>query len=162
MSEFRPLMWHPSQEPGAKASDGTWGCPDAVQPYPAMHHSLVHPCTSPVGECCGLPQASFNLRFQSFLAAPKGMLLMAYEVQLSPICISMLIRFRYCAAPSKVAYIPRSMHHVWLRDEQLASQRLLWGNAGLHAGWRCLCKHQGSRGREACSPSVAEVCIVIA
>ena len=82
MSDFRPLMWHPSQEPGAKASDGTWGCPDAAQPYPAMHHSLVHPCTSPVMECCGLPQASFNLRFHSFLAAPKGMLLMAYEVSL--------------------------------------------------------------------------------
>ena len=80
MSEFRPLTWHPSQEPGSKASDGTWGCPDAAQPYPAMHHSLVHPCTSPVMECCGLPQASFNLRFHSFLAAPKGMLLMAYEV----------------------------------------------------------------------------------
>ena len=80
VSEFRPLMWHPSQEPHAKPSDGTWGCPDAAQPYPAMHHSLVHPCTSPVGGCCGLPQASFNLRFHSFLAAPKGMLLMAYEV----------------------------------------------------------------------------------
>ena len=82
VSEFKPLMWHPSQESHAKPSDGTWGCPDAAQPYPAMHHSLVHPCTSPIGGCCGLPQASFNLRFHSFLAAPKGMLLMAYEVLL--------------------------------------------------------------------------------
>ena len=74
------MTWHTSQEPGAKASDGTWGCPNAAQPYPAMHHSLVHPCTSPTLGCCGLPQASFNLRFHSFLAAPKAMLLMAYEV----------------------------------------------------------------------------------
>ncbi len=60
VSDFRPLVWHPSQDPGAKASDGTWGCPDAAQPYPAMHHSLVHPCTSLTKDCCGLPQASFK------------------------------------------------------------------------------------------------------
>lgn len=82
LSDFRPLVWHASQDPGAKASDGTWGCPDAAQPYPAMHHSLVHPCTSITKDCCGLAQASFDLRFRSFFAAPKAMLLMAYEVQI--------------------------------------------------------------------------------
>ena len=46
-----------------------------------MHHSLAHPCTSKSGAaCCGLAHASFNLRFQSFVSAPQGMLLMAYEV----------------------------------------------------------------------------------
>ena len=83
-SEFRQLTWHPSREAGAKPSDGTWGCPNAAQPYPAMHHSLVHPCTSAAQICCGLAQASFNLRFQSFFAAPKAMLLMAYDVIPAP------------------------------------------------------------------------------
>jgi hypothetical protein len=81
-SEFRPLSWRPSEAAGAKRGDGTWGCPDLGQPYPAMHHSLVHPCTSSSGACCGLAHAAFNLRFQSFVAAPQGMLLMAYEVPL--------------------------------------------------------------------------------
>ncbi|CAL8462880.1 g2414 [Coccomyxa elongata] len=84
-SEFRPLVWRGSAEPGAKRTDGSWGCPDAAQPYPAMLHSLIHPCASTTGPtCCGLPAASFNLRFQSFVTAPQGMLLMAYEVW--PIC----------------------------------------------------------------------------
>ena len=79
-SEFRQLVWHPSRDPGAKPSDGTWGCPNAAQPYPAMQHSLVHPCTATAQICCGLGRASFNLRFRSFFAAPKAMLLMAYDV----------------------------------------------------------------------------------
>jgi hypothetical protein len=81
-SAFRPLVWHPSEEVGASRTDGSWGCPDAAQPYPAMHHSLVHPCvasaTGPT--CCGYSSAAFNLRFLSFVTAPRGMLLMAYEV----------------------------------------------------------------------------------
>ena len=83
-SQFRPMVWHPSDTPGAKRADGTWGCPDRAQPYPAMHHSLMHPCISAEGACCGLAHAVFNLRFQSFVAAPQGLLLMAYEV--GPIC----------------------------------------------------------------------------
>ncbi|KAK9907269.1 hypothetical protein WJX75_000339 [Coccomyxa subellipsoidea] len=84
-SEFRPLAWRESQERDAKRSDGAWGCADATQPYPAMLHSLIHPCVSTTGpSCCGLPYAAFNLRFQSFVTAPQGMLLMAYEVW--PIC----------------------------------------------------------------------------
>lgn len=80
-SEFRPLAWRASQERDAKRSDGAWGCADATQPYPAMLHSLIHPCVSTTGpSCCGLPYAAFNLRFQSFVTAPQGMLLMAYEV----------------------------------------------------------------------------------
>ena len=70
----------PAGDPGAKPSDGTWGCPNAAQPYPAMQHSLVHPCTATAQICCGLGRASFNLRFRSFFAAPKAMLLMAYDV----------------------------------------------------------------------------------
>ena len=81
-TEFRALTWHPSDAVGAKRTDGRWGCPDASLPYPAMHHSLVHPCASRSGpSCCGHAYAAFDLRFQSFVTAPQGMLLMAYEVR---------------------------------------------------------------------------------
>ena len=97
------MVWHPvPTRPGPSARTDTWGCPDRAQPYPAMHHSLMHPCTSPEGACCGLAHAAFNLRFQSFVAAPQGLLLMAYEVSPRSTCCPLeccvLCRSQSCAA----------------------------------------------------------------
>lgn len=77
-SDFRQLAWH-----AGEGGEGFWGCPDQSMPYPAMHHMLLHPCVAPGSEtCCGGASASFTMRFQSFAAAPRGMLIMAYEVRL--------------------------------------------------------------------------------
>lgn len=119
-SEFRRLVWRPAQEPGAKKIDGAWGCADSSQPYPAMLHTLVHPCASPHGNpCCGLKYAAFDLRFQSFVTAPQGMLLMAYEVRRSPV------------VPEKIC--------MELREQTLR----FWADASLsrsHGCWHSLCR----------------------
>ncbi|KAK9821580.1 hypothetical protein WJX81_008053 [Elliptochloris bilobata] len=79
-SDFRQMAWHVGE-----GGEGFWGCPDQSMPYPAMHHMLLHPCRAPGSNtCCGSASASFTMRFQSFAAAPRGMLIMAYEVW--PIC----------------------------------------------------------------------------
>ena len=122
-SYFRPLTWHASRDPGAKVTDGTWGCPDAAQPYPAMHHSLVHPCTSAVQDCCGLAQASFDLRFRSFFAAPKGMLLMAYEV-FSSASHSFTRPVRMPAWPPHCSSVGLVLHLVFAPCKGLASDGL--------------------------------------
>ena len=76
-SDFKQLAWH-----AGEGGEGFWGCPDQSMPYPAMHHMLLHPCVAPGSEtCCGGASASFTMRFQSFAAAPRGMLIMAYEVR---------------------------------------------------------------------------------
>ena len=66
-------------------------------PYPAMHHMLLHPCSTPGGNtCCGGPVASFTMRWHSFAAAPRGMLIMAYEVRClqHETCYSMRLALR--------------------------------------------------------------------
>ena len=53
-------------------------------PFPLLHKSLAHPCALDGSSCCGLPQANFVLRFESFLRAPQALLILAYEAW--PIC----------------------------------------------------------------------------
>ena len=49
-----------------------------------MQRALAHPCAGSDTACCGYAAASFVLRFESFLAATHGSIVLIYEAW--PMC----------------------------------------------------------------------------
>ena len=78
----RPLTFYPASS--GVDRDGHWACGPGENDYPALQHSLAHPCAGGGTSCCGFPSASLVVRFESFFASERAVLIMAYEVW--PIC----------------------------------------------------------------------------
>lgn len=108
--QMTPLKWQAASS--GQDSDGRWACAATQHSYPSVHQSLLHPCTSTEGGCCGNSNHTrLLLRFQSFFYEDNARLLLAYEVSFSQHIYPSPAQHRQaCTRPEQCCQTCRCMH----------------------------------------------------